>query len=169
MALGARGSFPTPCNGSGWDCRRRGCICALSGESCPHPLSTGAGGWQGLPRLSTQLSPVRVKSSSRYGCYGASFLLLFLAGRPGRARGGRGTAVYTRGEFERRDQSAGCQEVLYFLPTPSNHLAPCLTPYLTPSPHTPTHVYTYTLTLVVGLGSKVTSWRELLLFRVGLQ
>lgn len=69
----------------------------------------------GAPRLSTQLSPVRVRSSSRYSCYGASFLLLFLAGRPGRARGGRGTAAR-----------------------------------------------------VVGLGSKGTSWRELLLFRVGL-
>lgn len=69
----------------------------------------------GLPGLSAPLSPARVSSSSRYGCYGASFLLLFLAGRPGRARGGRGTAA--RG---------------------------------------------------VGLGSKVMSWRELLLFRVGL-
>ena len=54
----------------------------------------------GLPRLSTPLSPARVSSSSGHGCYGASFLLLVLAGRPGRARGGRGTAAYTRGESE---------------------------------------------------------------------
>lgn len=108
-------SFPIPCNGSGWDCRGKGLHLCSEWGVVPHPLSTGAGGWQGLPRLSTQLSPVRVRSSSRYGCYGASFLLLFLAGRPGRARGGKGTAAR-----------------------------------------------------VVGLGSNVTSWRELLLFRVGL-
>ena len=89
-----------------------------------------------------QLSPARVSSSSRYGCYGASFLLLFLAGRPGRARGGRGTAAYTRGEVERSDQTAGYQEVLYFLPTPANLLLLLPHPsYALPPTDIVTHTY----------------------------
>lgn len=93
-------------------CRGRGCICAEWGTE-PPPTVHRCRWLAGPPRLSSPQSGS--DSSSRYGCYGASFLLLFLAGRPGRARGGRGTAAR-----------------------------------------------------VVGLGSKVTSWRELLLFRAGL-
>lgn len=64
---------------------------------------------------------------------------MFLAGRPGRARGGRGTAAYTRGEVERSDQTARYQEVFYFLPTPSNPL------FLLPHPlSTPSHPLTDT-------------------------
>lgn len=77
---------------------------------CPQVHVAGRGS-QGSALSSPQSGS---DSSSRYGCYGASFLLLFLAGRPGRARGGRGTAACTR-EVERSDQLAKVTGV--FLPT----------------------------------------------------
>lgn len=54
----------------------------------PHPLSTGARGWQGLPRLSTQLSPVRVRFQLQVWLLWGQFPPLIF-GRTSRAGPGR--------------------------------------------------------------------------------
>lgn len=54
----------------------------------PHPLSTGARGWQELPRLSTQLSPVRVRFQLQVWLLWGQFPPLIF-GRTSRAGPGR--------------------------------------------------------------------------------
>lgn len=82
-------------------------------------------------------------------------------GGPGEAEG---QPPIQEGKLKKVIKQLGIRKSFIFSLLPLT-FSSCLTPYT--HSHPPTQGRT--LTRVVGLGSKVTSWRELLLFRVGLQ
>lgn len=81
-------------------------------------------------------------------------------GGPGEAEG---QPPIQEGKLKEVIKQLGIKKSFIFSPLPLTLFSSCLIPYPPPP------IHSLTLTRVVGLGSKVTSWRELLLFRVGLQ
>lgn len=96
MALGGRGELPYPLQWLRMGSVGEGLRLCSEWGVVPHPLSTGARGWQGLPRLSTQLSPVRVRLQLQGWLLWGQFPPLVF-GRTSRAGPGR-----------QRDSRSGC-------------------------------------------------------------